>query len=260
MCPYASVVKFPVAKNKAVTKVMFVFACTAILLSLSCSRQISGITSPIQVNGGKLDSSLTTDNMIGAFYQGKAGNCASVSVIKAAILTYAPEDVFKSCDSLGDGYKVTLRDDAVINITGNDLEKLRAKDKFVPGADAKIYNKARFLYALIAKRKLDLDSVNKYQKDVLKAADALNGAEDLGSRNIFPLLGLGDPVNIEAGKMADCDNLIITNKYHSAFSGKGYYDEYGRKVLVSDFKFNHKSRWPWNSSSISDTYCVERKP
>lgn len=190
------------------------------------------------------------NRIISAFYQGATGNCAAIAVIKTTIAVFKDRKVYKKDPA--DSTIYILNNSDSVKLTANDRKVLALKDKFVLGTDIDIYNKAKFLYALIVANKRSKAELR--YKSLENAADALNGKEAQTARDIIPLLGL-KPLDHELYEAAFQEHVIVTNYYHAAFSSRGYYDEYGTKTLVSDLKSNHHGFF--HSSDLSGAYSID---
>lgn len=185
--------------------------------------------------------------IIGSFKQGGAVNCASVSVIKLAIAHYGIAHVFKTVDTSINKFTIKLRNDSIVELTKDELAIMANYNKFVPLNDAKTYLAAQFIYAVMAKNKYQLNPL-KYNSiesaathknwlgkiHYLLAADTEDNFIYLGLNNQFKKINID-----EAGNYSQ---IIITNSKHSAYSTKGYYDEFGKPVLNSVFPSNHGHR------------------
>lgn len=99
--------------------------------------------------------------LVKSFYQGaNAGNCASISVIKLAIAKYGADHVLKSIQYLPTGYSVQLQNDVVIMLSKMEEGTISHLDKFQLGTSCDILQKAKFMYAIMAKNKMLIDKLS----------------------------------------------------------------------------------------------------
>lgn len=201
-----------------------------------------------------------------------AGNCASISVIKLAMRRYGRENVLLHVDSLETGYDVQLRDGTRFTLSKAELASMAGLDKFVPGTDPRFCKSARFIYAVMAKNRLlmldpiwystakcKLDNINwqpssansaKYKTVRDVACDMSTGRHPAcqfelitDTKANFCLLGLSGEVvttTINPKQFATTTSgVIVTSERHSAYCGKGFYDEYGTMLSISEFRSQH---------------------
>jgi hypothetical protein len=195
--------------------------------------------------------------LFSAFKQGivktqekKAGNCASVAIIKAAIGTYGVGKVFQQ--QLGkNGLAVVLRDGAPVSLTPAELEMASAASAFVPGDTAQkelkeIFNYAQLCFAVLVKRYQGLTepAIGSYSKAI---ADINGGYR---TEEIYKLLGLKVlPLeeNPSYQTLSTHANLLIWNTAHAVYYSKGYYDESGNRfptaVEIEQLRKRHASFW-----------------
>lgn len=243
--------------HKFVFNLLRIALIFSVLLFGCASRHIGGgfpvvINQAPPANAPAGSPDVTPAKLITAFYQGRAGNCAAIAVIKTAMAVFGTTGVYK--DDPADPSKKHLHNGKDVILTSGDLDKLGQLDKFVPGTDNAIYQQAKVLYAIIVIQKFD--GGHGGYGSLEAAAEALNGGEGQTAKNIIPLLGLtATAPDIDIDKIAKEEHLIVTSYYHAAFSSLGYYDEYGSKTLVSDFKENHRGFW--HSSDLSEAYSID---
>lgn len=233
-------------------KNMTLWLITLLFLNSSCNKAITygGFPNP----GPNLP--FTPDDMVTAFKQGIAGNCASIAVIKSAILHYKKncENIYVSALVEFDGtVKVKLRDGGgLLTITKSERKEAEEASAFVLGTNKEVFDEARLVFAILCKKK----QLTKSGSSIQAAAKALNGGERLDYNTIIDLLCLKaylkDITTTQPSEFARYNNLIIGNKYHAAFSSNGYYDEYGTKTLVSEFSDNHRKFY--NRGEITGAY------
>jgi hypothetical protein len=224
------------------------------LLSYSCSRKTyGGFADPIPEQQ-QIVSELTIDVMITAFHQGAAGNCASIAVIKSAMLKFGKKKTFKSCLSTVNGYDIVLQNGKAISITKDEIDRANKKAMFVQGSEPEVFAEAQFNNAVLCKLNLDFLKLTSIED----AADRLNGKQKLSFVDIIKLLGIEDFYNeanvSKYGDFLNLNNMVLGNKFHAAFSGKGYYDEYGQKTLIREFSENHHTIF--NSGTINQAYIL----
>lgn len=68
--------------------------------------------------------------IVNSFYQGKANNCASIALIKAAMLNYGYKNLFVTARH-GANYNITLKDGTQFIITEAERQKAVSQAKFI---------------------------------------------------------------------------------------------------------------------------------
>lgn len=196
-------------------------------------------------------TTISDSTMIKSFKQGigrgfVVGNCASISVIKLAIKKYGLDNVLLHVDTLPERYFVELRDGKKIELTKQEEKQINEIDYFSNPNDSAIYRQARFLYAVMAKNKY-LENAGNYS-DIVGSAKRrrfLRGPVYLLGDTEPNLRYLGLENNYDTVDIANINttsDIILTNYYHSAYSSRGLYDEYGGPTANSKFVSNHGSK------------------
>ena len=132
------------------------------------------------------------ENIWSGFRQGPDGNCVTVSAIKAAMHKFgqSPTDIYKEVRRLGEGYRVTMRDDYVVTLTDRELKVGAREAKFV-GPDAGMLKDAQFLFAVSAKRAQMENNDGTASRSYEAGVRSLNNGEDeRGPGEGFQRLGL----------------------------------------------------------------------
>lgn len=159
--------------NNALKKERVFFPCSwrETIFWNSCAQQNAGTRNKkrttyvliilLLINSGAIAQS--SSPLFSAFKQGivktqekKAGNCASVAIIKAAIGTYGTGKVFQQ-HLRENGIAVILRDGTLLSLTLAELEMASAASAFLPGDTAQkelkeIFNYAQLCFAVLVKR------------------------------------------------------------------------------------------------------------
>lgn len=194
--------------------------------------------------------------IIQAFKQGRAGNCASVSVIKAAIATFGFSSIFEKIDTFSDSYHIHFRDGDTLILFKNEESVMANLDKFdtvehntkMPKNDSIILSQAKFLYAVMAKNSCRLNGYKTIKKAATHGAFSHKWLAKDTKDNIV-LLGLKDnykEIPVNKGAPDVLNKVIVCNNKHSAFCSDGKYDEYGKLCNIEQFKNLHKH--PINSA------------
>lgn len=106
--------------------------------------------------------------IISDFYQGKVtvrsetktclddnvlGNCVTIALIKAALVTFnGKQPIFLNYSTSNNTINVTFRDNLEVSVTTEDINMVKEISGIKPSPEAKYYEDAIELYALIAKR------------------------------------------------------------------------------------------------------------
>ncbi|WP_162601247.1 hypothetical protein [Occallatibacter savannae] len=156
------------------------------------------------------------------------GNCASIAVIKAAMATFGPSNIFKSEVHDNGLYKLTLRNGENLTLSDDESDYAAAHSGFIqplvdgkPGGDPEILRRANFIFAVLAKRVAD-DKDNDLGGDIKGGVGMLNGGY-----NVFAtpdLLGLA----YRKIRMGGSVSYMHANGYHAVFASDDFWDDYGK--------------------------------
>ena len=199
--------------------------------------------------------------VIGSFRQGNGEtddgdyNCSSVGVIKCAIATFGENGVFKLIRPTTNGYKITLRNNDTLTILKSEIVKTKNKSGFkkMYHGDSGIYNKAQFMYAVLIKRAIILDTLPAFSKckDFESSYNLLQGLSGGIDPTELPiLLGLGY-ISIPKLKAHNYLGHVFCNAYHTVFITLGYFDDYGTpEKLFSKHWLKHVGKDIFYSNSF----------
>jgi hypothetical protein len=196
--------------------------------------------------------------LFNAFKQGivesdakKAGNCASVAIIKAAIGTFGVAKVFEIKKSEKTN-AVKLKDGATFEISDTEIEYAKNKSKFIPGDTTKteikqIFEYARLCFAILCKSY----QIQSYKgKPFEFVVDKLN--EGYTTSDIHGLLGLNKKLignNPSYELLKSYKNLVLWNSAHAVYYSEGFYDEAFDKNApiekIENLKDHHCSVGGW---------------
>lgn len=185
---------------------------------------------------------ITNEDIIKAFWQQGANNCASIALIKASIGTFGLYKVFSVEDS-GEKYSVTLKNGTAITFTKRDLEQSILVGSFQPSKDRTpekqevyklIREYAQLCFAvMVAKYNLD----NKLNSFDLALNKLSNGAN---ARFVSQYLGLENYCSEAFRGDAQLPNMIAWQHMpwlkHVVYMSENKYDYYG-SVLNNIAKF-----------------------
>ena len=183
-------------------------------------------------------SQTTSSNVLTSFHQGEATNCASISAIKLAIAKFGINNVLEKTQKTEQGFHIILKDNSEIDISNLEISRMTELNYFVLGSDKEIFEYAKFLYAVMAKRKQEIYRLRTIQRAaryrILYHQLSMDTEENLlflGLTNFIQKINKADILNY--------DQIIITNSKHSVFSSNGTYDKFGSPTSVSLFEKNH---------------------
>ena len=171
------------------------------------------------------------DNIWSGFRQGPDGNCVTVSAIKAAMYKFgqSPTDIYKEVLRVGDGYRITMRDDYVLTLSDQELRIGAAGSKFI-GPDKGMLKDAQFLFAVSAKRAQLENNDGRARRSFQAGVSSLNDGEDergpgegferLGLRKYMRTVSVRDLAN---GQLGMCNRSL-----HSVAVINGREELYGR--------------------------------
>ncbi|MGY2293132.1 hypothetical protein ACW9H6_26065 [Pseudomonas sp. SDO528_S397] len=172
------------------------------------------------------------ENIWSGFRQGPDGNCVTVAAIKAAMYKFgqSPTDIFKDVQRVGDGYRVTMRDDYALTLTDAELAQGAQGARFV-GSDEGMLKDAQFLYAVSAKRAQMENNDGRAARSYQAAIDSLNDGEDeYGAGEGLKRLGLRKhmrTVNVKV--LANGQLGMVNRRAHSVAVINGQEELWGRK-------------------------------
>jgi len=205
----------------------------------------------------------TNDQAIEAFYQGSANNCASVALIKAAMLKYGYKNIFTFSESAGN-YKITLQSGDTLSVSNTELKLAEQYSNFelsgnLPAAQQKdVLSYAYLSYAAIAKY-IQLygywSCEDKYGNSypIAPMYDYLNALRFITmtsfcTDNCYKLLGL----KIAGGKINDYTNATVLNQKgtilyswgHAVAANHNTIDCHGSWIPASTAKTcNNRFKW-----------------
>lgn len=190
--------------------------------------------------------------MMTSFHQGGATNCASISAIKLAIGKFGVNHVLKEVQTTQTGFHIILRDDAAIDLSTSEINRMSRLNYFIAGSDKEVFEYAKFLYAVMAKRKMQIKGIGKIERAATHKIFYHQLSMDTEENLHF--LGLSNLVKkINRSDIESYDQIIITNCRHSVFSSKGIYDKFGTPTAVSLFEKNHGN----SPINLDDNYILE---
>jgi len=186
----------------------------------------------------KMENPIDTEDLIKGFYQGRAGNCASIAPIKAALMLFGKNSIFRSVDIREDEYVVVMRD-SKIEYTFTDMELDRAtKLSNFKGDDLDLLEYAHFIFAAMCKRAQLENNDNHAEEGFDSAISSLNDGEYWKDGPFR--LGLGDYVISGPDSRLPLWNRgrlnahlrqhrvsIVKSAKHVWFSSEGMHDWYG---------------------------------
>ncbi len=186
-----------------------------------------------------------------SFHQGGATNCASISAIKLAIGKFGINNVLKEIKPTQTGFHVTLRDDSKFDLSASEIARMGKLNYFIAGSNKEIFEYAQFLYAVMAKRKMQINDLGSIQRAATHRIFFHQLSMDTEENLHF--LGLSNFVKkINRADVENYDQIIITNSKHSVFSSKGIYDKFGTPTAVSLFEKNHGN----SPINLNDNYIL----
>ncbi|MGY2165632.1 hypothetical protein HX799_21430 [Pseudomonas tolaasii] len=168
----------------------------------------------------------------GGFRQGSAGNCVTVSAIKAAMHRFgqSPTDICKEVTKIAGGYRVVMRDDFMLTLTEQELMQGVRGAQFV-GVDAGMLKDAHFLYAASAKRAQMENNDGTAECCFAAARNSLNDKEDeWGPGEGLKRLGLSEHMRtVSAQDLARGQLGICNRRGHSVAVINGREELWGRR-------------------------------
>ena len=194
--------------------------------------------------------------IIESFWQGK-DNCVAIVIIKAAILKYGLNNVFK-VKKLKDQLIITLKNKKIIVLTASDINRINKKNKiyFSPYKDSKKKSALKTLREYV---ELCFAVITRYihlygyegRKHTEASAIRLLTKEGLETDSIHNLLGLKRKTK-SAHKLAlkhlvtfkRKKAVLLYSKAHIVVVSKGYYEHYGELVKLETDKIPKLNKKP----------------
>lgn len=181
--------------------------------------------------------------LLSSFWQTNKTNCATIAVIKAAILQYGPDKIFIATPTTT-GYRIKLRSKRTFEITNGEINRLSKEMSIV--FDKKSPHKRKleivkrcvslcFTIMVTSLVKYGLHYNSKYYEYTMK--EAIEELVDESFNPISAAAALGvkitnrhEPENItsKAASLKRKKAVILANDYHVAAMSYGWYDSYGR--------------------------------
>jgi hypothetical protein len=189
---------------------------------------------------------MTDKFIIESFWQKKA-NCATVAIIKAAILKYGLNRVFTVRKKLGT-YVVILKNKKLLTLTDADINRINRKNditfsryrvKSKKEQLNKLRNYARFCFAVIV-RNIQLYGFDG--KEYTQSAAVHNLLlKGIKTDHLHDLLGLTRRTQ-KAHRLTERQLPALKNKKglllytheHIVVASEGYYEDYGKAIVISD--------------------------
>lgn len=198
-----------------------------------------------------------------AFKQGnvnEGGNCVSIALIKAAYSKYGFENVFKNIQEVNETYIVTMRDDAVVTFTKDELkmvsEKANFKLKDSTEFSIKFKEFAEFCYTAMCKKVQILENYGTLDS----AITDLNNGYTTKYSNVLLGLKFKKIKPKRANRIDQLEHLVIYNTYHAVYASNGYYDECWNESGIERIKNLKWKRFGWKCAwkmcSISGAYMI----
>jgi len=185
--------------------------------------------------------------VIESFWQ-KADNCATVAIIKAAILKYGINRVFRVRKKLN-SYIITFRDKKIITLTDSDLRSMNSANDLVfsryPDKKKKeqlhrLKSYVRLCFAAIV-RNIQL---NGYQGKEYTESEAINDLllKGLDTSQLHRLLGLLRKTRSahrfalsHLKKLRKLKGVLVYSDDHIVVASSGYYEDFGTAVPLGDY-------------------------
>ncbi|KQX15962.1 hypothetical protein [Flavobacterium sp. Root420] len=179
-------------------------------------------------------SQLSADKIFESFKQGERTNCSSIAFIKASLNVYGLDNLFlteKINDSL---FRITLKNNASFNLSGNELNKAKFSADFVFIKDncesEQITDYAVLTYAVMAKYKQIIDKKSTFDK----ALEDLEEGE-VYTPTIYKYLGFKEGKEIQKLKResgSEFCGVVAWSTAHAVFVCEEFMDYYGNKKSI----------------------------
>jgi hypothetical protein len=185
----------------------------------------------------------------------KYGNCATVGIIKAAMMKYGCNKIFKRQQQRGDSIIITLRNGKTIHLSEDDIEEYNQDNgmDFEPAPlDAKQFKiletTVRLCFAVMVRYLMEYGFRKEFytKKEAIK--DLLHNGFDTGK--VYRFLGLSRS-KVRKVKEENFPSvqkklaIIFYNWEHAVVASRGYYDNDGEAILLTDHKFLRGKNAKW---------------
>lgn len=201
---------------------------------------------------------MTDKFIIESFTQSEA-NCAAIALIKAAIIKYGINNVFKKRRANGQ-WIITLKDKQIIVLNDADINRINKYNKIgfrryrnrAVTANARLKEYVRLCFAVMV-RVLQL---NGYEGNEFTESGAIEllAREGMNTDHLHTLLGLQRKKK-QAWKLSPAHlrlfrhktGVLLYSDRHIAVLSKEYYDDFGKAVKTGDkipvLKGQKANRW-----------------
>lgn len=165
--------------------------------------------------------------IIKAFNQGKAGNCVTIAIIKAAIDIFGFNRVFSYSDNSNGSFNVNMKDGYSLDLTTDEIKKAGKGSRFDKQDDDSIYTYAQFCFAAMAKRAyLEGNDQGDASVSFEAAIKSLNNGEYYLHGPLW--LGLKfHYINIQRSDILHYTGVIGASKKHCFYVTYSWEDKYG---------------------------------
>jgi hypothetical protein len=169
----------------------------------------------------------TTDaaRVIAGFKQGGAGNCVSIAAMKAAMVAFGPDHVFRSVSRGATGTDITMRDGVTVTVSDAELREA-ARHSRLTGPDQPLVESATLMYAAMAKRAMAEGNDGRRHRTFASACNSLNNGESYLEGAHW--LGIEQHMKeIPASEIKDHVAVVAASNKHAVFSSNGTIDRFG---------------------------------
>lgn len=169
----------------------------------------------------------TTDaaRVIAGFKQGGAGNCVSIAAMKAAMVAFGPDHVFRSVTRGPAGTDITMRDGVTVTVSDAELREA-ARHSRLTGPDQPLVDSATLMYAAMAKRAMAEGNDGRRHRTFASACNSLNNGESYLEGAHW--LGIEQHMKeIPASEIKDHVAVVAASNKHAVFSSNGTIDRFG---------------------------------
>ncbi len=201
------------------------------------------VSSTMATTSAATAASTDAGRVIAGFKQGGTGNCVSVAAIKAAMVAFGPDRIFRDVTRTATGQQVTMRDGTSVHVSDAELREAARHSRLV-GTDAELTAHATLAYAAMAKRAMAEGNDGRRHRTFASACNSLNNGESYLEGAHW--LGIeGSMKQIPASEIGQHVAVVAASKKHAVFSSQGTIDRFGSAQETSGDGFGRRLQWAY---------------
>lgn len=159
------------------------------------------------------------------------------AVIKLMMMTFGqhPAGMFNEVVAVGDGYRITMKDEFKVHLSLQELEQAAKASRF-EGGDPGVIKDANFVFAAFVKRKQVTAGYSSFDACLAKTLEGETTQRCLQGMGVF---GLSQVVSSDKLTANGAMGVIETHNFGSALVAQGVSHVYGEQHKVDERKYGY---------------------